>query len=41
VHEAVEDAAAGHLRAKAPERQLPEPETVTKPNGLLKLLPRL
>jgi hypothetical protein len=41
VHDAVEDAAARHLQTKAAERQLPGPETVTKRNGLLKLLPRL
>jgi hypothetical protein len=34
-------AAARHLQTKAAERQLPGPETVTKRNGLLKLLPRL
>jgi hypothetical protein len=41
VRDAVEDAAARHLQTKAAERQLPGPETVTKRNGLLKLLPRL
>jgi hypothetical protein len=41
VRDAVGDAAARHLRAKAAERQPPGPETVTKRNGLLKLLPRL
>jgi hypothetical protein len=41
VHDAVEDAATRHLQTKAAERHLPGPETVTKRNGPLKLLPRL